>query len=352
MMHSNQTRMYTISACIERSNSKAQENADAGIPPPALFGPPNKGGAGNSDEITSPAATATSFTLTSWYHATGCDHRIRYFQGDASAWHEISMQATILQGNLGVRKAIRFHNRDTRNNTDSRFVHASIMQKAIEGFCAPTSNESCINSYFEDTLITHMESRVRNVTFWAISDEGSDTEVISSVVGTVTKFDLPLIVYPFGAVEYVLPVLATSIAIEEVEGSGLYTNLDTGEYEEEVADLAYEKGRVASATMILIIFAALLILLLAMRSLLRPVSLADVAHNIIHDGSLRVIIVDQNGTQINDPNNHHHHHHQLASASRTGSVKRRVELRNAEDNSSSVKASLDSGGSSSFSRSP
>lgn len=343
MMHSNQTRMYTISACIERSDSSGRQNKDRQSQVP-LFGPSITSDLGDSDEMLGPSATATSFTVTSWYHDAGCDHQVKFSNEFSSAWHEIKMRATILQGHIGVRKAVRFQSRDAEDGRYARYIHAFFMERAIEGFCAQVSNDSCGPSYFAATQMTHLEQRARNITLWVISDEGSNNDIVETVLGTVTKFDVPPIVYPFAAVEYALPVFATSLAIEEVEGSGLYTDLVTGEYEEEIANLAYEEGRVASATLILVIFMALLLLLLVLRALLKPVSLADIAHNFLCTGNtFRVIVVDPNGNQT-DVN-------MLQNGSNLGtaSFKRRVDMRSADD-SSLVKISLDPASSSSYSK--
>lgn len=342
MMHCNQTRMYTISACIERSDSSGRD----GRPEPRipLFGPSITNDLGNSDDMSGPSAAATSFTITSWYHDAGCDHRIQFSNDQSSAWHEIKMRSTILQGNIGIRKAIRFRDMDTKDRHRARYIHAFFMERAIEGFCAQVSNDSCAPSYFAATKMTYLESRPRNITLWSISDQGSDNDVVRDVLGTVTNFFVPPIVFPFGAIEYAIPVFATSLAIEEVEGSGLYTNMITGEYEQEIPNLAYEEGRVASATLILIIFLVLLVLLLALRAFLKPISIADVAHNVIQGSSLRVLVIDPSG---NPPDTNGL---QSGPSIGTASFKPRVDLKSADDISSVI--ALDSRSSSSYSKPP
>lgn len=341
MMHCNQTRLYTISACIERSDSSGRDRQSG--PPIPLFGPSMANDIGNSDDMSRPSAAATSFTITSWYHDAGCDHRIQFSNDRSSGWYEIKMRATILLGNIGVRKAIRFHNMDTKDHYGARYIHAFFMERAIEGFCAQVSNDSCAPSYFAATKMTYLESRPRNITLWSISDQHSNNDIVRNVSGVITNFIVPPIVFPFGAVEYAVPVFATSLAIEEVEGSGLYTNMITGEYEQEIPNLAYEEGRVASATLILIIFLALLVLLLVLRTFLKPISIADVAHSVIQGGSLRVLVIDPSGNP-SDING-------LQSGPSIGNASfKRADLKSADDTSSVI--ALDSRNSSSYSKPP
>lgn len=329
MMYSNQTRLYSLSACIERSDSK--QNQDETSP----FSTPTEG---ETNDLFKPDAFATSFILSSWYHSAGCDHHVRFSNGRSFAWHAIQLRATLLQSNIGQTKIIHFDNIDNDNATHARFIHAYFMTQVLTWSCERTPSDICAEA-ISQVKMSEVIGRPRNITLWNSSNQSSNADTVQNLVSISTKFDTPPVANPFLAVESALAVFGTSVAIEEVEGPSKYTDMDTGAVENGIPHLAYEEGRVAGATMLVVIFIVLFVILVILRALLKPVSLSDVAHNVIHGGPVRVIVVDANGNELY---NHPISDIDSITSSRIGHQK--GDKQSANTSCSSVKTSLDSDG--------
>lgn len=251
MMHSNQSREYSLNACIMRSFDTVLDHQD--------------------DE-------ATYVDVSSWYHEAGSDHVVEFSNGEETGRHEVQARASIMQGQTGVSKGILFEVRDNEERDNAIYLQMYMIYTAMQWNCEQEwETRTCMD--MKDRMDAGTPVRVnKSIVFW----EKKEDETTEVVEGVKIRFNITLR-QPFTAVQSALHVFTTSAVIEEVEGHGMYVNMDNNQREDGVESLVSEEGRVAGVVLLSLIFVALLVVLILLRCCLKPLSLARIAWDTMDD---------------------------------------------------------------------
>lgn len=250
MMHSNQTREYTLSACVMRETN------------PALTG--------LYDE-------ATSVNVSSWFHRAGSDHTVDYGNGDQRGSFKVNQRALLMKGQSGMSKAILF---DTvEGHVEScTYLQKYMMYMAMQWSCDQESADRTCTE-MKDELKFHGPKKVfRNeLKVWEYRNTSE-----AGFLGFKMHFTIKL-KQPHDALKSALHVLTTSAVIYEVPGPGLYFDVSAEKEQHGIEGLLSEEGRIAGVVLLASILGALSVVLVVLRCCLRPVSLARIARDAIDD---------------------------------------------------------------------
>lgn len=249
MTKSNQSREYSISACIKRDSIRKMDKLDD---------------------------VAKYVEVGSWFHEAGSDHVVTFGNETQFGQHSIQTRASIMQGTIGVTKGLLFYNRDTDNMTHASYLQMYMIRSAIEWNCEQGFESRSCNTMKLELKIEGRDPSNETIVLW----EQGDEDVTKEVRGIVTRFIIN-IRRPYLAIEDALSVFAASAVIEEVRGKGMYVSMENGQREHGIEKLVSEEGRVAGIFLLIFIFIGLMMILIVLRILLRPVSLAQIAREIV-----------------------------------------------------------------------
>lgn len=257
MAQSNQSREYSLNACVWRNYAM---------------------------ELNEQTDIATRIAITSWYHPAGSDHRIEFSNGTVTGYHSVDSRATIMQGREGSTKALAFA-LDENHEEKAQYLQKYFMLIVLETECNTDGSWSCKKTmeYFNNSDNVNIDSQEKEIHMWEIGEEYDQRYKNEKRQGVRTTFTDVHVRKPFSAVQDALHVFVTSSVIKEVKGKGMYINLETGEDEFGIAKLVSEEARVAGLLLLLIIMLALFIFLVLLRVVLRPTSLAELARSTMDD---------------------------------------------------------------------
>lgn len=251
MMNSNQSREYTLNACVMRAYETQLDGQDD---------------------------FATFVEVESWYHEAGSDHVVTFGNEERKGRHNIFMRANILQGQSGVSKGVLFELKDGKEKENAKYLQMYMIYTAMQWNCEQEwEDRSCMDIKNEMTIDGDPITVKREILLWEKKEQ-----TIKEIEGIKTRLKIRLR-QPFMAIQNALHVFTTSAVIEEVEGPGMYVDMSKNEIEDGVESLVSEEGRIAGVVLLSVIFAALLILLIALRCCLKPVSLARMARDAMED---------------------------------------------------------------------
>lgn len=251
MMHSNQSREYSLSACVMRKfERKFDDKEDA----------------------------ATFVEVASWFHEAGSDHRVTFGVGEDTGMHEVSARASIMQGQSGVSKGVLFDVRDGEKRENANYLQRYMIYTAMQWNCEQDWEErTCMEMKKEMTIESGPTPVKEKLLLWEKKEQTRE-----EIEGVKIKFKIKLR-QPFVAVQNALHVFTTSAVIEEVEGRGMYVDMNKNEKEDGVESLVSEEGRIAGVVLLSAIFFGLLLVLIILRCCLKPLSLARIARNALDD---------------------------------------------------------------------
>lgn len=232
----------------------------------------------------------------SWYHRGGFDHNVTFGDGHI----HLRMRAEIFpsvrienednrQVNHSARRVL-FTSRDNEKMDHALFVQQRFIYAAIELNC--NKYPKVVNcSRLLDVFTFTKKERTAIISLWA----GKQGPVYEDVLGLETNFQVPLKA-PFRTINAGLGDLVTSAVIEEVNNISGYERVIDDVQEEGVKGLMSEEARIAGALLISIVLVCLLGVLIVLRRIYRPISLASIAATHMNDANF--VRVDAS----NDPN--------------------------------------------------
>lgn len=252
MMHSNGTREYSLNACIMRNFATAFDHQND---------------------------NATFVEISSWYHEAGSDHLVEFGNEEKKGWHSVQARATIMQGQSGVSKGVLFEVRDNEERENASYLQMYMIYTAMQWNCNQEwETRTCLEMRESMSVDKGPYMVNESIVLWEKKEEET-TEVIE---GVKIRFKIELR-QPFMAVQSALHVFTTSAVIEEVEGHGMYVDMDTNQREDGVESLVSEEGRIAGVVLLSLIFVGLLVVLIVLRYCLKPLSLARIAWDTMDD---------------------------------------------------------------------
>lgn len=206
----------------------------------------------------------------SWYHSGGSDHNVTFGEG---AFFNLRIRAEIfLDANDGGSRKVFFENRDNEDLDQSKYIHERFIYSSLEWLCNKDfSKKGCEELVME--LQQKSRKEKRDIVLW----RGKKDDVIDlNVTGLVTTFTVGMNA-PWRAMNSGIRELYASGGILEVTGRARYQNVLNDTEEDGIPGLISEEGRVAGVVLLLIVFGLLFIVLLAIRRVFKPISIAHMA---------------------------------------------------------------------------
>lgn len=247
-----QPRNFVLGSCslLETSEAPAEEAEDEDV----------------SDKIE----------VGSWYHFGGSDHSITF----GSGFFNLRLRADIfLDAKDGGSRRIFFENRDNEDLDHSRYLHERFIYSSLEWTCNKPYSEKTCEELVKELQQDKGQKKIEEIVLWQQKTKGPLKE---NVTGLVTTFRVGMNA-PWRAMNSGIRELYASGVIEEVAGPVKYQSLINDTIEDGAPGLLSEEGRVAGVVLLLIIFGVLFIVLLAIRRMLKPISIAHMVMKRIGD---------------------------------------------------------------------
>lgn len=220
---------------------------------------------------------ADSIAVKSWYHKAGSDHEVIIGTANVSLRIRSQIFTNTGDGNDSPMR-IFYENQDNKNQDMSRYLHRRLIYAAMEWSCAKKDSQYTCQELVDDIQESPASTENRTIILW----KGKDDSFLESVVGAVSTFRTKMI-SPISSVEIGIRELITSSAIKEVEKVANYALIENDEIQFGREGLLSEEGRVAGVMPLCVIVIGVYIVVLIIRCVLKPISLAHLALEKVQD---------------------------------------------------------------------
>lgn len=206
--------------------------------------------------------TVEMVQVGSWYHRYGSDHEVKFGRARIA----VSSRAFLYTRCGEASWRILYETRDTADMVRAKFIQQLFIHSVIEENCNK-EYETRTCGDFLDELKSVSEQKQKEI---------SVAEKVQNVTGLVTTFNVS-IREPWRNIDDGFYALTTTSILEERRGPALYEHFDDGNVADGIFGLINERGRLAGLVTFCILFATSFVLLLVLRFLLWPTSLAEMA---------------------------------------------------------------------------
>lgn len=230
---------------------------------------------GGAEERFSDEDIVREISVKSFYHKGGCDHFIEY----GSETYNVSVRSELFLATDGDGAwRIMYENRDDEELSHALYLQMRFIYAAIEYSCnSDFSQQGCAEA--AEQLETVESKKVEeSIRLW----RGSEDDVFVNATGLLTRFRTQ-INSPFNATNNAVRELAVSGIIEEVGVETEYESVSEDKLVSGLPGLLTEQGRVAGVVLVVVLLACGLAVLIVLRYLLKPVSLAALAAGVMEE---------------------------------------------------------------------